>query len=423
MIGLIAGLFLAGQTARAQEPPPAPSPADQAGPTVSILSTQLATDGTVNLELEVTTEDGSAPNVELRIDEKVVADATMTRARDLIRPNLFMMTAALPRRDCVLTVIARSHDQQSAPVSVRLRWNGRRAATDLRPALYVLAVGVGQYQDPEISRLSFPSKDARDLAATLQTQRATIYRTVEAELRLEQEATRPRILAGLSWLQKKVQPSDTAVIFLAGHGTNDPTGTYYYLPYDASTDLRTMLSGSDLQAELKNIAGRVLLLLDTCHSGGVLGRRSMTRLINELTSENKIVVFAASTGQESSRESPAWKNGAFTKALVEGLRGVADYEENGVLSLSELETWVGVRVRKLTQGGQTPTVAKPNALPDYVVAALPKERVLPTPRQAQRRRLLAGLLGGGAAAAILIGVLAARPWEGRGQPTTELVFH
>jgi hypothetical protein len=84
---------------------------------------------------------------------------------------------------------------------------------------------------------------------------------------------------------------------------------------------------------------------------------------------------------------------------------------------------VGTRVRSLTLNGQTPTVAKPSNFSDYIVAALPKDKLLPTPRQSQRKKLLAGFLAGGAAAAILIGVLAVRPWAITGTPTTDLVFH
>ncbi len=114
------------------------------------------------------------------------------------------------------------------------------------------------------------------------------------------------------------------------------------------------------------------------------------------------MVFAASTGDQVARESPVWKNGAFTKALVEGLRGVADYAEDNRLSISELETWTSVRVAQLTQGAQTPTLAKPNAAPDYVLAALPEYGVLPNPRRVVRRKMLWG--AGGVTIGLALGI-------------------
>lgn len=395
-------------------------------PKLTILSSRPTPDGGLSLEVEAFTSDGSEPDFELRINGKVATPtAPPMKTRDVGRPNLFLLSVALPHSDCELSLVAHSHGAESVPARLPLHWTGRAAEKERRPAMFMLGVGIGKYlHEADIPGLAFPSKDARDLAATLSAQRSSVYRAMPPKLLLDKEATHEQIREGLRWLQQVVQPKDTAVVFLAGHGTN-LEGLYYYLPYE--TDIRdshTMLSGTELQAELKRIPGRVLLLLDTCHSGGVLGQKSsLDRLNAEMTSEPKIVVFAASTGSETSRESPAWGNGAFTKALVEGLRGRADYEEDNKLYLSELETWVGTRVRSLTLGGQTPTVAKPSNFSDYIVAALPKDKVLPTPRQSQRKKLLAGLLAGGAAAAILIGVLAARPWTLTGPPTTDLVFH
>jgi uncharacterized caspase-like protein len=265
-----------------------------------------------------------------------------------------------------------------------------------------LSVGVGQYQSPDIPTLRFPAKDASDLAVTLQRQRDLLYREINTRILSDAQATRAQVLDGLRWLAQSVRSEDTAVVFLAGHGTNDPDGMYYFLPSDSQADRATMLSGAELQEFLRTIAGRVVLLLDTCHSGNVLGRRSFNRLINDLTQENRIVVFAASTGEQVARESPVWKNGAFTKALVEGLRGVADYAEDNQLSVSELETWTSVRVAQLTAGAQTPTLAKPNAAPDYILAALPEYGVLPNPKRVVRRKMLWG--GGGVALGLAVGI-------------------
>jgi uncharacterized caspase-like protein len=262
--------------------------------------------------------------------------------------------------------------------------------------------------------LRYPPKDARDLAAALAGQKDGVFAAVISRTLVDTEASREAIMAGLTWLTQTVRKEDTAVIFLAGHGTNDNDGSYFYLPHDSRRDSRSMLPGLALQAALRAIAGRVVLLLDTCHSGNVLGRDSLTRFINELTTENRIVVFAAATGDQVARESPAWQNGAFTKAIIEGLRGAADYHDDARIMMSELETYTGVRVNELTGGAQTPTLAKPNAAPDYVLSALPRESSLPNVKQLVRRRnlivslsvaaavavgLIGGLIGGGVKAA------------------------
>ncbi len=306
--------------------------------------------------------------------------------------------SAIPAFRGVLSLVARNRESESSPAQLRIR----RGAPERRPALYVLSVGVGRYQSPDIPTLRFAAKDAADLAVTLQRQRDLLYREITVRVLTDAQASREAIVAGLKWLTDSVAAEDTAVLFLAGHGTNDPDGAYYYLPADAQADRDSMLSGATLQEALHGIRSRVVLLLDTCHSGNVLGRKSFNRLLADLTSENRIVVFAASTGDQVARESPAWANGAFTKALVEGLRGVADYAEDNQISMSELETWASLRVAQLTGGTQTPTLAKPNAVPDYVLSALPEQGVLPNPKRAQRRRLLAW--SGGVSLGLALGV-------------------
>jgi hypothetical protein len=378
--------------------PPAKADPPVRSPQVTLISSTVQKDGTIIVEAAV--EDPSGGQIELSLsqDGKPIPTFSVAQGRGLATASHYTITVVPPQKDGVLSIIARSGAVESPKVELRLR----KGAPERRPALYVLSVGVGQYQSPDIPTLRFPAKDASDLAVTLQRQRDLLYREINTRILSDAQATRAQVLNGLRWLAQSVRSEDTAVVFLAGHGTNDPDGMYYFLPSDSQADRATMLSGAELQEFLRTIAGRVVLLLDTCHSGNVLGRRSFNRLINDLTQENRIVVFAASTGEQVARESPVWKNGAFTKALVEGLRGVADYAEDNQLSVSELETWTSVRVAQLTAGAQTPTLAKPNAAPDYILAALPEYGVLPNPKRVVRRKMLWG--GGGVALGLAVGI-------------------
>lgn len=368
------------------------------GPQLTVLSSTAHKDGSLVVEAQVEAPSGGPIELSLLQDGKPIPIVSVAQGRGLATAVRYTITVIPPRKDGLLSIIARSGSAESAKTDVRLR-NG---LPEQRPVLYVLAVGVGHYQSPDIPSLRYPAKDAADLATTLQKQRDLLYREINTRVFADAQASRAQVVAGLHWLTQHVASEDTAVLFLAGHGTNDPDGMYYFLPSDSQADKATMISGAELQDALRLIRGRVILMLDTCHSGNVLGRRSFNRLINELTSENRIVVFAASTGDQVARESPVWKNGAFTKALVEGLRGVADYAEDNRLSISELETWTSVRVAQLTQGAQTPTLAKPNAAPDYVLAALPEYGVLPNPRRVVRRKMLWG--AGGVTIGLAIGI-------------------
>ena len=93
------------------------------------------------------------------------------------------------------------------------------------------------------------------------------------------------------------------------------------------------------------------------------------KFANDLkAAENGIVVFTSSTGNELSLERDEWNNGAFTKAVVEGLRGAAVRPEVRVIMISDLEGYVSRRVKDLTGGNQRPMVAKPGTVEDFPIA-------------------------------------------------------
>ncbi|HYQ60367.1 MAG TPA: caspase family protein, partial [Desulfatiglandales bacterium] len=189
------------------------------------------------------------------------------------------------------------------------------------------------------------------------------------------------ILDGLEWLQRQTTSKDVAVLFFAGHGINDPSGIFYFLPADADLERlkRTGLAQTDIVSTVATIAGKVLVFMDACHSGNLMGkvkRRAAvetTAVINELASaENGAVVFSSASGRQYALENTEWGNGAFTKGLVEGLTGKADYRGTGRITVNMLDLYISERVKELTKGEQTPTTVKPPNVPDFPVAMKPK---------------------------------------------------
>ena len=81
-----------------------------------------------------------------------------------------------------------------------------------------------------------------------------------------------------------------------------------------------------------------------------------------------MVAFASSTGREVSLDRTEWGNGAFTKALVEGLDGKADLLHNGTITLTELDAYVVNRVKELAEGQQHAVMSRPSTVSDYPIA-------------------------------------------------------
>ena len=187
---------------------------------------------------------------------------------------------------------------------------------------------------------------------------------------------------GIQYLMLAMVAVVVGMLFLAGHGINDANGVYYFLPYDA--DVHKLKSTGVVFMEIKNtlanLGGKALFFVDTCHSGNILGgqrraiSKDITGVINELASaENGVVVFSSSTGSQYSIENLEWGNGAFTKALVEGLKGKASLSTSGRITHKMLDFYISERVKELTEGQQTPVTQAPGGVPDFPIAMAIKQ--------------------------------------------------
>jgi len=252
----------------------------------------------------------------------------------------------------------------------------------IRPRLYVLAIGVGTFKDASTTRLKYPGKDAKDFVAEMLKQKGVLYADVQVKLLTDSGAGRAEIMDGLEWIQKQTTQHDVAMVFLSGHGESESADTYYYLPYDAKKDrLRaSAVSFAEIRTTFQALAGKTLFFVDTCHAANAMGNVSVrdasgdiNGIVNDLSkAENGAVVFAACTGKQYAQEKDAWGNGAFTKAILEGLDGKAARSANGKITVNMLDLYVTDRVKELTSGTQTPATRRPNTVPDFPIAIAPR---------------------------------------------------
>ncbi len=330
----------------------------------------------------------SQANIILKCSIRSPSDAPVTGVRARVNGqvvtvarNADEVTVPIPPQDNVIPLFAENRNGTSIPAILMLVWEGAALAKskdefEIKPKLYLLAVGVSDYDNPRY-KLGLAAKDARDFAAALQNQKGRLYREVEVKLLTDKKAGRDDVLEGLDWLQKQVTSRDIGMLFLAGHGFNDAAGVYYFMPSNANVDKlkSTGVVFTEIKNTLSNLAGKALFFVDTCHSGNVLGsgRRAIstdvTGIINELASaENGVVVFSSSTGRQYSLENPEWGNGAFTKALVEGFNGKANYGKTGRITHKMLDFYISERVKEITEGQQTPVTQAPGGVPDFPIA-------------------------------------------------------
>ncbi len=232
-----------------------------------------------------------------------------------------------------------------------------------KPNLYILSIGVSDYANEPIN-LSYAHTDAEDIAERFQQLSGSLFSDVQARVLTNEAATLANIKSGIAWLEQEATQLDVILIFLSSHGALDHKGNLYLLPHDVETD-QLFATGLDIRAITEGMNGvpcKKLVLLDACHSGqsgndllAIAKGANVNEAVEELLNrEAGLTVMTSSSGSEFSYENPIWGHGAFTKAILEGLDGNADYNLDQVIHLTELNLYVTQRVKDLTSGQQHP---------------------------------------------------------------------
>ena len=269
----------------------------------------------------------------------------------------------------------RAGHQRRQPRSLQPCGGGAPGGGQELPNLYVLAVGVSEYAGK--LKLNYAAKDAERISQALRKQQGQTFKNVEIKLLQDHQASRQAIQEGLSWLNQKMTPQDVGMLFLSGHGMSDQAGQFYFLPIDVNQRNLTgsCLGGEQLKQSLANTPGRILLLLDACHSGaaGAVGTDASNGLADSLvrdlvTDDYGVIVVSSSLGDEVSLESSSTQAGFFTYALAEALNSSGDLNGDGYVYLTEMDQYTRRRVIELSGGDQHPIMVRPSNIRSFPIA-------------------------------------------------------
>jgi WD40 repeat protein len=238
-------------------------------------------------------------------------------------------------------------------------------------ALHVLAIGVDEFGEKAGGlHLDYAAEDAHDLATTLlESQKggpgkASLYADVSLTYLPNDKADSAAILDALDSMAQTMAKSepgqDVAVVLVSSHGEMID-GQFYLIPYgfDAGSQgrsIKSALSASEFAKKIAALAahGKVLLLLDACHSGAVgahaWAKDPDAKVLQDAMDLENVTVLTSSKKNELSEELPEWKHGALAEAFLDALKGAADAE--GVVRLSALTDAMENEVQSLTKGRQ-----------------------------------------------------------------------
>ena len=244
---------------------------------------------------------------------------------------------------------------------------------DGRGKLWAVVIGVSSYKNlPADAQLKFPHRDAEEFAAFLRSPQGGGFPSSQIKVLLNQDATLAAVRTALcTWLARSAEPEDSVYIFFAGHGVVEGDRDGYLLAHDSDPQnlYATALSVDELNKVIsERLRTRlVVLITDACHAGrlgfasrGVEEKILVNRFLDEVGKTGEGVFrLLASRPDELSYEDKRWGggHGVFTNFLLEGLRGRADRDGDGVVRAGELLDYLSEVVPNETKALQHPRAA------------------------------------------------------------------
>ena len=221
---------------------------------------------------------------------------------------------------------------------------------------YAICIGINGYEHPDIQDLSKARNDANAFGNILQEYGQfdqVFIMTDDVDPRYDQMGKYPRlrnIKERLNYLKDFINPEDLVLFSFSGHGISNDAGQGFLLVSD--TDYNDVFNTSlqiqyvvDWLNALK--VKKSLLIIDAC-------REQVTETVSRGLSSNNIraeryneaevsAIFYATKSGWYSYEDKNSDYGVFTKFLLEGVKGKADYQignRDGVVTFREISTYV-----------------------------------------------------------------------------------
>ncbi|MBN1414301.1 MAG: caspase family protein [Bacteroidales bacterium] len=194
---------------------------------------------------------------------------------ELMEDGLFMQMIPLVKGNNMVSIVAADNEDNYSeknliieyvdPMSTQLRISGK---------YYALIIGINEYEDPTLTNLDYPVKDAENIYNVLHTE----YLFDEENMTFLKNARRIDINNALDIMARKVTPDDNLLIFYAGHGWwDEKTNNGYWLPTDAKRDYKAdWFRNSTLCDYIREINSKhTLLITDACFGGAIFKTRSL----------------------------------------------------------------------------------------------------------------------------------------------------
>lgn len=271
---------------------------------------------------------------------------------------------------------AQPQAQQTSTLSARslsLSQVRSGVSPDGRGKLWAVVIGVSNYKNLRSEeQLRFAHRDAEAMAAFLRSPNGGGFPSTQIRVLINEEATIASVRTALgTWLPRSAEPDDVVYIFFAGHGVVEQGSDGYLLASDSDPQnlYATALPITELDRIInERLRSRIAVVIaDACHSGKIgmtsraVGEQVLiNRYLDEVgKSGTGNFRLLASRADERSYEDLRWGSGhgVFTHYLLEGLKGNADRDRDGIVRAGEVLDYLSQVVPEQTNALQHPRAA------------------------------------------------------------------
>ncbi len=219
-----------------------------------------------------------------------------------------------------------------------------------QPDNYLVAAGLSTYRDPAVPTRKYASLDAQMITRYFQS----LGGIPAANMRLLQDRKALRSdleEALLDWLPARITKNSTIILYFSGQALVTSTGETFLILYDGSTAATSRLYPlKDLEAALSRLKAKQKVFI---FDGSILkldgDRHPKTQGPLWHASTESMVRLIGTSGLGKSLESDTFRHGLFTYSLLRGLRGDADTNRNGEVTLGELTAYVHQEVPSIAR--------------------------------------------------------------------------
>jgi len=215
-----------------------------------------------------------------------------------------------------------------------------------QPNTFLISIGIGSYRNRQISSRKFASPDAQIVSNYFQALGGLPASNIL--LLQDWKAIRSDIdEALLDWLPPRMNKDTIVIVYFAGLASVSSTGETFLVPYDGTTTTTSRsYSMKDLEAALSRLrAKQTVFLFDGIVSGMGADNRTKTTIPQWNPTGSSTIHLIGTSGIGQGLEDDQRRHGLFTYYLLRAMRGEADTNRDGNVTLGETASYLSQKVR------------------------------------------------------------------------------